>query len=234
MVRRLHALQKTSLTITAIVLLGCVYLAFSNIWYSPAIEARLVTPQGDPVAGAIIVAGWNIEGPWNGSPRGQLAVAEVLSDKDGKFNIPAWGPRRAKEGHIRIDEPTLRIYRPGYLPLVIKNYEDVPMRSASHILQFRLQGKNIVLQPFQGPLPEYEVALTALLDSLSNIYSQQGPGTCYWRDTPRILLALQDLKWQLSPLGGGNSLRKAYEYANTKTPPQCGDAFEFFRDFKRP
>jgi hypothetical protein len=88
---------------------GCQTSLFG--WSSPEMVARVATPDGAPVAGAIVVANWNIEGPWNGASLGQLAIAEAVTDQNGTFRIPAWGPRSPAKGHIRIDEPTVRIFR---------------------------------------------------------------------------------------------------------------------------
>lgn len=211
------------------VLLGG-WLLYSSVWYSPRIEARVAGPDGKPLAGAIVVASWTIEEWFSGAPLAQAALAEVVTDKDGRFRISAWGPRVVTGGSIRIDEPTVRVFHPGFVPAVIKNDEGVPMKSADRIISFRLQNQTIALRPFHGTLLQYEAALAPLTTSLEPLYFGRAAGACYWRQTPRLLLALQDLKLELAAQGAGDSLRLAYQYASTGQP-QCGDAEQFFKDY---
>ena len=226
--RKFTPFLKTIAILGGLVVLVAMWLLYVSVWYSPPIKARLTSPDGKPIAGAIVVANWNIEGYMNGASQGQAAVAEALTDQDGWFRIPSWGPRLVTNGGIRVDEPTVMIFKPGFIPKILKNYEDTPMQAANRIIRFRLQDKTIELQPFHGTLVEYEKAMAPLLDSLWVIYFERGTKFCYWRQTPRLLLALQDLKSKLAVYGAGDSLRLAYEYASAEPLPQCGDAKQFF------
>ena len=206
---------------------------FPLVWYSPKIEASVSTPDGKPVAGAIVVVSWNIEGPWNGASLGQMSVAETVTDANGKFQIPAWGPRFNYRGSIPIDEPTVRIFKSGFAPLTIQNYEDVPMQAASRIIVFRLQNQNIVLTPFSGTMAEYEISLHQFQDDLRkfDIVQSDVENGCYWKQTPRLLLALEDVKLKMALQGGGQSLRLAYRIPPTSSASPCGSEQEFFQDY---
>ena len=120
--------------------------------YSPPIDARVVGPDGAPVADALVVVNWNIVGPWNGASRGQLALFELSTGPDGRFSIPAWGPRYTMHGTVTAADPTLRIVKPGYRPRVIHNAEGLEMfDSAPTVIHFRLQGQDILLTPSGAP-----------------------------------------------------------------------------------
>jgi hypothetical protein len=213
------------------VLLGSWFL-YTSVWYSPRMEARVAAPDGKPIAGAIVVVTWTIEKFISGGPGAQAALAEVVTDKDGWFHIPSWGPRLVTGGWIRVDEPTVRVFKPGFIPAILQNYEGVPMRAADKIISLRLQDQTIVLQPFHGTLLEYEAALKPLVRSLDHIYSGGGVSKfCYWRETPRVLLALQDLKLKLAAFGAGGSLSLAYQYAIPGPQSPCGDAEKFFKEY---
>lgn len=137
--------------------------------YSPPIEARVVGPDGAPLANALVVANWNIVGPWNGASRGQLALFQVTTGPDGKFSIPAWGPRSTMHGTVIAADPTLRIIKPGYRPRVIYNVEGLEKYdSAPVVIHFRLQGQDIVLTPSGAPGDKADVAAMDAL-SLSTI-----------------------------------------------------------------
>lgn len=232
--RQKSILVRRRFTITFLLLLAiAMWIASKDVWYSPEMRARVVAPDGSPVAGAIVLASWNVEESFSGASLRQASIAEVVTDLDGWFQIRAWGPLLITSGSIRIDEPTVRIYKPGFVPRVLKNYENVPMSSAGLVIRFRFQDQTITLQRFEGSLVEYEATVSPLVSSLSIIYDGAGAEFCYWRKTPRLLLALQDLKLKLAVQGAGNSLRLAHHYASIAPNVQCGNAQQYFGDYVR-
>lgn len=180
---------KAFLYLLPVLFVTCLFIP--NYYYSPEISARVVTAEGTPVAGAIVLASWTMHSSWTNYPVGQLKVAEVITDANGWFRIPAWGPVRAESG-LNVREPVVRIFKPRLVPLIIYNTEGVGMTMADHIIRFRLQGQSVTLERFSGRPAEYFQTLLPLLNSLSEI---QGASSvrCQWRDRHRILLAVQDL-----------------------------------------
>jgi hypothetical protein len=171
---------------TALILVSTGLIATARsapVAYSPAIEARVVGPGGVPLADALVVVNWNIVGPWNGASRGQLALFEVYTGPDGKFSIPAWGPRWTMYGTVTAVDPTLRIIKPGYRPRVIHNAEGLEQfKSAPIMIHFRLQGQDIPLAPSGVPSDETDAAaLNALWDS-TIVLCDSAPRPCKWRE----------------------------------------------------
>lgn len=167
--------------------------AMPLVWYSPAIQARVLTASGAPVAGAVVVASWNIEGSLNGATQGQLALAEVVTDAEGWFRIPAWGPRIAWRGTVFEDEPTVRIVHRGFAPLVLRNRE-VGMHAAPHVLTFRYQNQTLTLRDWPESAAGRALALGELLRSMDRI--QRMPPLdhqCYPEIIPRLLALLPEM-----------------------------------------
>lgn len=213
-----------------VLLAGIVYLVTPTGWSSSEIRARVVTPAGAPVAGAIIAANWNVEGAWNGASLGQLAISEVVTDKDGWFRIPQWGPKYVWKGAVSESEPVIRIYHPNFVPLIIRNVEGTAMRSASRIIRFRLQDQELVLQPFTGSSFQREAVLENLIRSLGVIFQGGSGCLCNWRDIPRLLIAMQREKDLLERTGSGKTL--VYVYRDIRSSErQCGNAEKFFQEF---
>lgn len=210
-------------------LFGLCLLA-TSVFYSPEIEGRVVMPNGEPVAGAIVVASWNIQEALTASSLGQVALIEVLTDRNGSFNIPAWGPRFVALGTIREDEPIIRVFKPGFSPLVLRNYEGLPVWPVYPVIKSRLDGKVLVLARFDGTADDYGFALQPLLDSLSPLFDNQEQ--CNWRVVPRLLLALEASKTKLMAENAGDTLRFAHQYAAQDAEPKCGDAERFFRSYR--
>ena len=166
--------------------------------YSPPIEARVVGPGGVPLANALVVANWNIVGPWNGATRGQLALFEVTTVPDGKFSIPAWGPRWTTHGTVTAADPTLRIIKPGYRPRVIYNVDGLEKYdSAQIVIHFRLQGQDILLTPSGGPGDKADVVAMDALSLSTVALCESYP--CKLKDD------LMDRARQPGPVGAGAS-----------------------------
>jgi hypothetical protein len=189
--KRMTISRKKLAPLTGVVLAIAALWLYSNLWYSPAMRARIATPDGKPLAGAIVVANWNIQASISGASLGQLALAETVTDTDGWFHIPAWGPRWLWRGSVRVDEPTVRVFKPGFTPLVLHNTEEAPMHTASLVIAFRLQDQALAMEPFTGSPAEYQTALASLLASLSVLNNGGAPGICDWQRTSRLLPALR-------------------------------------------
>ena len=69
---------------------------------------------GQPIAGAVVVASWNVRTPgWPHPSEEFLEVAEVVTDADGRFTIPARDlNRRIKSGAVV--GPMFKIFKAGY------------------------------------------------------------------------------------------------------------------------
>jgi hypothetical protein len=207
-------------------------VAATFVWFSPKITATVVTQAGMPVSGAVVVASWTVEEWFNSSRTRQLEIVETTTNLRGRFVIPSWGPKMVLNGGIAIDEPTIRIFKAGRIPLVLKNYDGVAMRSAKSIIVSRFDGTSIVQTSFAGTLPEYEDAIQPFLHGFEALYFHSQPASCLWRKTPRLLVALERLKIELSHQGAGQSLRFAYQYANESDYATCGDPNKFLKEYR--
>jgi hypothetical protein len=221
-----HLMLKIGLYAGVILLGICLLnLVIPFAWYSPRIEARVTGPDGKPIAGALVVANWNIQGPWDGTSVGQLALAEVTTGSDGRFVIPSWGPRLHWRGAVEDGAPALRIFKPGFLPRVINNHDRVSRGAADRIIDFSLQGKDIVLFVSSGSTQQYAPALNALIDSTA-VLCGSGPNPCLWSEAPRLYAALYCLHERVDWRSAGIALNPLYHDVSSR-PPQCG-AVPFF------
>lgn len=76
--------------------------------------------SGSPLSGVIVVAIWQLKAISGLGPR--LQVSETLTDHQGRFSIPGWGPRmRPPLTEFRRSSPRLVFFKRGYVPLVLYN-----------------------------------------------------------------------------------------------------------------
>ncbi|MGD8642133.1 MAG: hypothetical protein PVG89_15960, partial [Gammaproteobacteria bacterium] len=70
-----------------------------------------------PLKDVIVVAHWQlVEGGFLDSsvPAGELMVMEAVTDAQGKFHFPEWGPKYKFMGRMKNEDPELIIFKPGY------------------------------------------------------------------------------------------------------------------------
>lgn len=205
------------LAVILLVLSVALWIWSPSVYYSPEIRGRILAPNGQPVTDTIVVAGWKVRTMYFNNTWGQLALHEVVTSENGEFSIPAWGPRLLWKGALMIDQPTLRIFKGGYVPLIVRNVEGPPMKSAPSFLRFRLQDQALVIRPFQGSLTAYASEMEPLMSSMDEFSRFEGPDLCYRERIPRLMRAIQDLQKTLDASGAGQSLRHAY--ARSDRPP---------------
>jgi len=91
---------------------GCSGATYSG----PGWSARVIDMEtGAPIEGAIVVLRWPLE-LYSGSFAGWLFVTEAVTDKDGIFTFPAWGPLEApidsgRQTRMSPNVPELSIFK---------------------------------------------------------------------------------------------------------------------------
>lgn len=153
-----------------------------------AIEARVIDAgTNKPLEGVIVVAHWQLyEGGVAGRTLGpQLMVLETVTDKDGKFSLPAWGPIPRPTGYLDERSPELLLFKPGYEYQSLAN----PVRTqADHspVRRSVWNGKTIGLSRFKGAIQDYEDHFESLNRTLENIVVEN-PDRCDWKKIPNTI-----------------------------------------------
>lgn len=85
------------------------------------IRAKIVDAEsGEPVKEAVVVAVWTLGGPIN--PHKTFEIKEALTDQDGWFYIPGWGPKeRPPLTYFEDHDPIIHIFKVGYKALSLLN-----------------------------------------------------------------------------------------------------------------
>ena len=96
---------------TALVLSSC-----ARIYYADPIKARVVdAATGAPVEGVNVLAAWQAKGGLEGGNiTGYVKVMEDVTNANGEFSFPGWGPKVWMNGGIRDGAPLLILLKPGY------------------------------------------------------------------------------------------------------------------------
>jgi len=167
-----------------------------------AINGKVVDEEtGEPLAGVIIVAKWTIEASFVGYDNELLNVMETVTDKDGNYGFPGWGPKllpvlsypfTSSDLFGKGDDPFVVYYKSGYWPAqeyneVTYSGQDIASRK-TRLGGFAANGMTIRLKKWDGKdeMKYYErVAEMA--------HGQKGG----WRKYPRMALAINRIYQQL-------------------------------------
>jgi hypothetical protein len=145
---------------------------------------------GSPLPGVIVVGQWQ---PYYVGPvhapghRGVLHVAETVTDAQGRYVIPAWGPKPLPPGaEIRHADPALSFFKPGYLPFTAANTavsDPAARRTPPGVSEW--SGKVVRLKKHSGSPAVYGEALEVLSRGLVEPAEN-------WKRYPKMTYAL----WQ--------------------------------------
>jgi hypothetical protein len=216
----------------AIVALIALSYLLQSVWISPEIRARVVDEGGKPVKGAVVLLVWMVKAPLNETNYGPIAMHEALTDENGGFVIPGWGPRFDFSGHLQQGEPKTYIFHPDFYPVTENNLiKDAPLKQFAPVyIRYHMHGKEFQLTRFQGSLKEYEQTLGYLARQLElTIWFSKN---CVYQQMPRILTGLHKVKMRLKEqTGEGSSLPDIYYFAQPVIEERCGDAKQFFKEY---
>jgi hypothetical protein len=207
------------------------------VYYANAIEARVVDAlTGKPVQGAILVANWQLEGGFeSGIAVDQLKILETVTDVNGKFTIPAWGPKFAFHGRASFKWPQILVFKSGYKSLRLTNE---PKSGSQFTTMSEWNGKTIALESFAGTLAEYVEHLASLSSTLENVgynIGDQSGDWCGWKSFPRMLRALDDLEARLRSADVRRGTVVSFLRANETQVKEkgCGSVSEFFSGLEK-
>ena len=178
-------------TMSLLVLTSCA--VFTGRYYSAEpIKARVVDEETkQPIEGVVVVAQWILmRGGYSGRiPVGTLHVLETVTDANGNFSFPAWGPlANTTEGSLDREDPIIWFFKPGYGIGGISNhisYSDKPSRR-----KWERSGTTIELEIFKGTKREYALHVGS---RPSNLLENPNPnllGDCHFTKTPLMAAAI--------------------------------------------
>ena len=192
-----------------------------------------------PLEGVIVTANWQLEqGTVGGNvPLGQLKVMETVTDKNGRFFFPAWGPKWVLHGFLVNRDPQLLLFKPGYDYLALVNHYTSDRALRLHPVRTsdwdgrRVEMRRFIDHPISiGPYKYETSAYAQRLSFLSTYLETIAMDDCDWKKIPRMLLALKTQKDMFRKQGIRFSFIAADDVPTN--PSKCGAPEEFFRSYR--
>ena len=151
-----HAGRRKARTIATVV--GCCLLVSACGGFYTADEINATVVDADTkasIVGVNVIAEWVIQGGFNyGGVVGYLNVMETVTDQNGRFHFPSWGPRpNFHFGRVFQEAPTLTFFKPGYRYTVATNNGSV-LAASPHRMTSDWNGQTVVMQRRLSPVLE--------------------------------------------------------------------------------
>jgi hypothetical protein len=201
-----------------------------------SIEAWIIDEDtGQPLAGVIVVAHWELMGGLHPDTIGQLMVMETVTDAQGRFFFPAWGPKvRPLTGFLHNEDPALLLFKSGYEDQRLANEVTEKVKTNS-LRRSEWDGKTIKMKKFTGSLGQYAERLGWFDDNLD--FAFRSDGSCEWKQIPRMVVAMHLEKKRFRAQGLRNSsyypssLEDRGEQRSPADAAKCGSVQEYLRSY---
>lgn len=207
------------------------------------IEAWVVDANTkQPLEGVIVVAHWQLKGGLEGgNPVAQMMVMETVTDKNGRFHFPGWGPKlRSLSGRLKTESPEILLFKSGYEYQSLRNeLTNETLRGELEIpLKSDWNKKTIKMEKFKGTVEAYKNNFESFNRGLERI-AADNPEECGWRKIPNTIRAMNHERMRLMAQGVNpntlSSIDKELlmndDYFTKKG--SCGSPKEFFKDIQK-
>lgn len=183
------------------------------------IRGQIVDAEtNQPIDGAVVVAQWVLFhiGPGHGGHKSRIHIHETVTDKDGHYAIPAWGPKaRLPMTELHDRDPEILIFKSGYEPMTVSNRLVSTVRSDS-LRVSEWDGRVIQLKRIsdQENLERYAHRVNSfysgLVENMRNDYE--------WKKYPRMATAVYK-EYQLLKAKGLRVYRPSIPYVDGFAEP---------------
>ncbi len=119
--------SRTRKVLIALLLLLVPLWVFGDppMYFAKDIRGQVVDEAtGKPLEGAVIVAEWKLysQGIGSGGHGGALNTLETVTDGDGRYHLPGWGPRpRPPFAYLDHLDPEIIVFKSDYYPESLAN-----------------------------------------------------------------------------------------------------------------
>lgn len=218
---------------------GC---AFGKIPLSAAsIDSQVVDAStGKPIEGAVVVAYWQLKpGSFTGDglPCGAANVEEAVTDSEGRFHLPGWGPiMPACNGSMNEGDPEMYVFKTGYHYGRFDNGVSTTnvVRTGSTWGTRQMKLKKFQKIDYQDRSAQSVVMNYDGINIDMGIFITNMPSQCNWKKIPNMLRVLELERETISqavgyPFGGitGDIIYNDQWYQ--KVAPKCGSPEAFLR-----
>lgn len=134
-----------------------------------------------PIKDVVVVEIWELEGGWHTDHTANIQIAETLTDEEGYYSFPEWGPSFTVDGRMSGSSPHLVFYKFGYDDVTRMNTVSGNLNLDNSVSEH--SGKKIELVKFEGDEKLYPKKLGFFYGFLQSS-SYRKPFKCMWKKVP--------------------------------------------------
>ena len=206
--------------------IGCDSTLSTDTYSADPITAWVVDAKnGKPIEGANVLAVWEMKYGLENHGTNYAMVLEAVTDGEGKFSLPAWGPKAVKvKGALERGTPRFVIVRYGYRLGMGANRLEVEQRSTMKT-ESDWNGKTFTMQRFEGSDEQYADYIGGQLRWEIERVQRNG---CHASEIPRFLLSMDQQFKELATRFPGMSVPTLNRVSDTFVS-KCGNLEEAVR-----
>jgi hypothetical protein len=210
-----------------LVILAIPLQACSTTNSAKAIEGRVVDAETHlPLEGVNVVSRWYMHIPGFNGEEEVIKLIEAVTDKDGRFYFPAWGPEAVPrdipwDAFKSFQYPAIEFFKSGYEPMGVSN-QITGSRPKPGTTESEWNGKTIEIKKFKGRMEVYALMVRTVVSGYSN---------CGWKKMPKAMVAVFKEAERLNQQKIDNSLPTIRDLENDGE--KCGSASEFFKEYMK-
>ena len=204
--------------------------AWAFAYSAEAIEGWVVDAEThEPLEGVNVVAHWALLVGDHGLQT-DLMLMESVTDKDGRYYFPAWGPEPIPAGlplgaRLQNLDPGIVFFKSGYGRQAVSNEIKGPdLDFGLPVRTSNWNQKTIEFKKSRWPFDQYGLVVSGVLNGVSW-------GGCGWKKIPRMMVALNREAERLSQQHAFHTVPSFRQIENTAEGKNCGSVQAFFRDY---
>jgi hypothetical protein len=206
---------------------------WARSYSAEAIEGLVVDAETrQPLEGAIVVAYWGLEYGMEGGNMKIFQLMESVTDKQGRFRFPPWGPKEIpaqlpSDARLKNRDPALDFYLDGYEVKAASNSKSVKDMGGhgDSVRKSEWNGKTVALKKFSGDRARYAEYLRLLRGSPVYLYPP-AMIECVWNRVPVLITTI--MKQHSLSVIGGTDKRIISPYPPGMNP--CGSPGDFYKE----
>lgn len=221
-------MRRVSILAVAMLLITVAVTQCGFIVSSAPFSATVVSSDSNlPIEGVVVFAKWDVRGI-EGVVEDTIAIEETVTDSDGTFSVPGWGPRINRKflySSVRDSSPEVIVYKLGFEPKSLYDYR------ASSFLGFHMRasgidGSTISLSPSASAIAEHSLLVNDVEVRISYISRLLSDDECSWKRMPNLLVEMH--RAGVAAISEGADARNLLVSRIPKK--DCGNPIEFFSD----
>jgi len=156
--------------------------SFPRIYSGDEIHGWVINSKTkQPIKDVVVVEAWGLQGGIHVDHTANIHIAETLTDENGYYSFPDWGPRFTMSGWMDRSSPYLKFYKFGYVPNRMGNRISGNPNIDNTVSEH--SGKKIKLEKFDGTPKQYSKKLGSV-SSFLRLGDSHGPFACMWKQVP--------------------------------------------------